>query len=90
MKILLCFRAVVGEADDEEGLKHLLLCRLILGKPEMISSGSNQSCPSSNQFDSGVDNLENPRKYVIWSSTMNSYILPSYVVSFKFPRLRGN
>lgn len=83
------FRAVVGEAD-EEGIKHLLLCRLILGKAEVINSGPNQSYPSSTQFDSGVDNLENPRKYVIWSSTMNSYILPSYVVSFKSPRLRGN
>lgn len=83
------FRALVCEAD-EEGVKHLLLCRLILGKPEQIVSGSKQSYPSSSQFDSGVDDLENPRKYVIWSSTMNSYILPSHVVSFKSPRLRGN
>lgn len=83
------FRALVCEAD-EEGTKHLLLCRVILGKPEQIVSGSKQSYPSSSQFDSGVDDLENPRKYVIWSSTMNSYILPSHVVSFKSPRLRGN
>ncbi|XP_010471034.1 PREDICTED: probable inactive poly [ADP-ribose] polymerase SRO3 [Camelina sativa] len=80
--------ALVGEGD-EEGVKHVLLCRVILGKPEVIVAGSKQSCPSSYQFDSGVDNLENPRKYVIWSSTMNSYILPSYIVSFKSPRLRG-
>ncbi|ESQ28175.1 hypothetical protein EUTSA_v10019788mg [Eutrema salsugineum] len=80
--------AAIVEEDDEEGLKHLLLCRLILGKPEQISSGSNQSYPSSVQYDSGVDNLENPRKYVIWSCNMNSYILPSHVVSFRSPRLR--
>ncbi|ESQ34426.1 hypothetical protein EUTSA_v10008227mg [Eutrema salsugineum] len=73
---------------DEEGLRHLLLCRLILGKPEVIISGSKQSSPSSVEFDSGVDNLQNPREYVIWSSTMNSYILPSYIVSFRSPRLR--
>ncbi|KAJ0241214.1 inactive poly [Hirschfeldia incana] len=80
--------AVLGEAD-EEGIQHLLLCRLILGKPERIVSGSKQSHPSSSEYDCGVDNLENPRKYVIWSCNMNSYILPSHVVSFKSPRLRG-
>ncbi|CAH2066568.1 unnamed protein product [Thlaspi arvense] len=81
--------AGVDVESDEEGVKHLLLCRLILGKAEQISSGSKQSYPSSSQFDSGVDNLENPRKYVIWSSSMNSYILPSHVVSFRSPLLRG-
>ncbi|KAL1215362.1 putative inactive poly [ADP-ribose] polymerase SRO3 [Cardamine amara subsp. amara] len=80
--------AVVGEGD-EEGIKHLLLCRVILGKPELTISGSKQSYPSSTWFDSGVDNLENPRRYVIWSSNMNSYILPIYIVSFRSPRLTG-
>ncbi|KAG2321589.1 hypothetical protein Bca52824_014802 [Brassica carinata] len=80
--------AVLGEAD-EEGVEHLLLCRLILGKPERIISGSKQTYPSSSEYDCGVDNLENPRKYVIWSCNMNSYILPGHVVSFKSPRLRG-
>lgn len=83
------FRALVGEGD-EEGIKNILLCRVILGKPEQIVTGSKQSYPSSNQFDSGVDNLENPRKYVIWSCNMNSYILPTYIVSFKSHLLRGN
>ncbi|EOA35496.1 hypothetical protein CARUB_v10020702mg [Capsella rubella] len=80
--------ALVGEGD-EEGTKHVLLCRVILGKPEQIVAGSKQFQPSSYRFDSGVDNLENPRKYVIWSSNMNSHILPTYIVSFKSPRLRG-
>ncbi|VVA92292.1 unnamed protein product [Arabis nemorensis] len=80
--------AAASTEPDEEGLKHLLLCRIILGKPEVIISGSKQSYPSSADFDSGVDNLHNPRKYIIWSSTMNSYILPSYVVSFRSPHLR--
>ncbi|XP_056841872.1 probable inactive poly [ADP-ribose] polymerase SRO2 [Raphanus sativus] len=71
-----------------EGLRHLLLCRVLLGKPEQIVSGSKQTQPSSNEFDSGVDDLENPRKYVVWSSAMNSYILPSYIVSFRSPRFR--
>lgn len=78
------------EEEEEEGIKHILLCRVILGRSELIVAGSKQSYPSSNQFDSGVDNLQNPRKYVIWSSFMNSYILPTYIVSFRSPRLRGN
>ncbi|KAL1222997.1 putative inactive poly [ADP-ribose] polymerase SRO2 [Cardamine amara subsp. amara] len=73
---------------DEEGLRHLLLCRLILGKSEIIISGSKQSYPSSIEFDSGVDDLHNPRNYVVWSCNMNSYILPSYIVSFRSPSLR--
>ncbi|EOA38302.1 hypothetical protein CARUB_v10009796mg [Capsella rubella] len=81
--------AASATEPDEEGLRHLLLCRLILGRPELINSGSKQSYPSSAEFDSGVDDLQNPRKYVIWSCNMNSYILPSYVVSFKSPRLPG-
>ncbi|CAG7904272.1 unnamed protein product [Brassica rapa] len=80
--------AILGEAD-EEGIEHLLLCRLILGKPERVIAGSKQTYPSSSEYDCGVDNLENPRKYVIWSCNMNSYILPSHVVSFKSPTLRG-
>lgn len=83
------YRAEATEEDEEAGLRHLLLCRLILGKPEEIISGSKQAYPSSVEFDSGVDDVQNPRKYIIWSSTMNSYILPTYIVSFKSPRLTG-
>ncbi|KAH0868556.1 hypothetical protein HID58_075578 [Brassica napus] len=79
--------AAEATEEDEEGVRHLLLCRLILGKPEEIISGSKQTYPSSIEFDSGVDDVQNPRKYVIWSSTMNSYILPTYIVTFKSPRL---
>ncbi|KAL0800011.1 hypothetical protein Bca101_055186 [Brassica carinata] len=79
--------AAEATEEDEEGLRHLLLCRLILGKPEEIVSGSKQAYPSSVEFDSGVDDLHNPRKYIIWTSTMNSYILPTYIVTFKSPRL---
>ncbi|KAL9857467.1 putative inactive poly [ADP-ribose] polymerase SRO2 [Arabidopsis thaliana] len=80
--------AASATEQDEEGLRYLLLCRVILGKPEIIISGSKQSYPSSAEFDSGVDDLHNPRNYVIWSCNMNSCILPSYIVSFRSPRLR--
>ncbi|CAN6976328.1 hypothetical protein IGI04_037066 [Brassica rapa subsp. trilocularis] len=80
--------AAVGAEPDGERVRHLLLCRVLLGRPEQIDAGSTQSHPSSGEFDCAVDDLQEPRKYVVWSSNMNSYILPSYIVSFKSPRLR--
>ncbi|KAJ4973301.1 hypothetical protein NE237_006475 [Protea cynaroides] len=70
---------------DESGLRHLLLCRVILGNMEEILPGSEQFHPSSEDFDSGVDNLSTPRKYIIWNTHMNSHILPEYVISFRAP-----
>ncbi|KAH7858255.1 hypothetical protein Vadar_021778 [Vaccinium darrowii] len=52
--------ALLSEAD-ENGLRHLLLCRVILGKIEETCAGSKQYQPSSEHFDSGVDNLSAPR-----------------------------
>lgn len=68
---------------DRDGLQHILLCRLILGKPELVQPGSDQFHPSSDQFDSGVDNMIRPKKYIVWCSNMNTHILPEYIVSFK-------
>lgn len=65
------------------------MCRVILGKIEPICAGSEQSQPSSEEFDTGVDNLEEPNKYVVWSCYMNTHILPSFVISFKAPSLTG-
>ncbi|KAK3041805.1 hypothetical protein RJ639_000321 [Escallonia herrerae] len=74
---------------DENGLRHMLLCRVILGKSEAICAGSDKFQPSSKEFDSGVDNLFSPRKYIIWSAYMNSHIFPNYVISFKAPSSVG-
>ncbi|KAG5522205.1 hypothetical protein RHGRI_034400 [Rhododendron griersonianum] len=80
--------ALSSEAD-ENGLRHLLLCRVILGKMEEICPGSRQFQPSSEHFDSGVDNLPAPRRHIIWNAYMNSHIMPNYVVTFRAPSLRG-
>ncbi|XAR48066.1 NAD(+) ADP-ribosyltransferase [Bertholletia excelsa] len=72
---------------DDNGLRHMLLCRVILGNMEVISPRSTQFQPSSEDFDSGVDNLLSPRKYIIWSAYMNSHIFANYIVSFKAPTL---
>ncbi|KAG1366695.1 putative Inactive poly [ADP-ribose] polymerase RCD1 [Cocos nucifera] len=68
---------------DANGERHVILCRVIMGKSEEVEAGSLQFHPSSEDFDSGVDDLENPKWYVLWSTCMNTRILPEYVVSFK-------
>ncbi|KAI3464092.1 hypothetical protein Pfo_020755 [Paulownia fortunei] len=54
-----------------------------IGKMEIICPGSGQYNPSSEEFDSGVDNLVSPQNYIVWSSRMNTHILPEFVVSFR-------
>ncbi|GAV63784.1 RST domain-containing protein [Cephalotus follicularis] len=70
---------------DKDGLRHLLLCRVILGKVELVPLGSDLCHPSSKEFDSGVDNLALPKKYIVWNTRMNTHILPEYIISFKAP-----
>jgi hypothetical protein len=70
---------------DENGVRHVVLCRVILGKVELVRHGSEQFHPSCENFDSGVDNLENPNHYVVWNMNMSTHIYPEYVVSFKMP-----
>ncbi|XP_074316264.1 putative inactive poly [ADP-ribose] polymerase SRO5 isoform X2 [Silene latifolia] len=74
---------VEDSVEDEDGLRHVLLCRVLLGRSELIKPGSGQTHPSSNKYDSGVDSYDNPKKYLIWSSNMNTHILPEFVVTFK-------
>ncbi|KAK1398740.1 Poly [ADP-ribose] polymerase [Heracleum sosnowskyi] len=81
--------SVLSSGIDNNGLRHILLCRVILGKTEQICAGSEQFHPSSEEFDTGVDNLEDPKKYIVWSCYMNSHILPHFVVSFKAPSMTG-
>lgn len=69
----------------KDGLRHMLLCRVILGKAEVVHPGSDQYHPSSDEFDSGMDNLSSPKKYIVWSAHMNTHILPEYVISFSAP-----
>ncbi|XP_010045550.2 probable inactive poly [ADP-ribose] polymerase SRO5 isoform X1 [Eucalyptus grandis] len=77
--------SIVTAPVDNDGLRHMLLCRVILGKSELVSHGSEQSLPSSEQYDSGIDDLSSPRRYIIWSTHMNTHVLPEIVVSFRAP-----
>lgn len=75
---------------DENGEKHVILCRVILGKCEKVEAGSLQSYPSSVEYDTGVDDLNNPRWYTVWHGNMNTHILPECVVSYRPVNKNGN
>ncbi|XP_077217859.1 putative inactive poly [ADP-ribose] polymerase SRO3 [Tasmannia lanceolata] len=66
---------------------HLVLCNVILGYTEQISEGSDQFGPSSGSFDNGVDDLRNPKRYLVWKTHMRTHILPRYAVSFTATKL---
>ncbi|KAK3026693.1 hypothetical protein RJ639_041540 [Escallonia herrerae] len=68
---------------DENGLRHMVLCRVIMGNTELVHRGSKQFHPSCEDYDSGVDDLENPRHYIVWNMNTNTHIYPEFVVSFK-------
>ncbi|XP_054808321.1 inactive poly [ADP-ribose] polymerase RCD1-like isoform X2 [Prosopis cineraria] len=68
---------------DENGVRHMVLCRVILGNLELLCPGSRQFHPSSNDYDSGVDDIESPKCFTVWTMNMNTHIYPEFVVSFK-------
>lgn len=78
--------AMLAKADGS-GEAHIVLCRVLMGRPETVAAGSSQSCPSSHAYDSAVDKLDNPQWYVVWNKDMNTRIHPEYVVSFKCSKL---
>ncbi|GAB4834781.1 hypothetical protein Ancab_033049 [Ancistrocladus abbreviatus] len=68
---------------DENGALHMVLCRVIMGNMELINPGSKQFHPSCETFDSGVDDPQDPKHFIVWSMNINTHIYPEYVVSFK-------
>ncbi|BFG20935.1 hypothetical protein CerSpe_072080 [Prunus speciosa] len=68
---------------DENGARHMLFCRVIVGNMELLHPGSKQFHPGSKDFDSGVDDLQDPKHYIVWNMNMNTHIYPEFVVSFK-------
>ncbi|KAJ8455600.1 hypothetical protein OPV22_035085 [Ensete ventricosum] len=81
---------VMSATADERGLRHVLLCRVILGAVEEVVRGSRQSQPSSHSFDSAVDNQNTPTRYIVWYPDAQTRVLPLYVLSIKVDfRTRG-
>ncbi|XP_058192204.1 probable inactive poly [ADP-ribose] polymerase SRO2 [Rhododendron vialii] len=86
-ELILC--RLLTAIEDDYGLRHLLLCNVILGNMEVVRPGSKQFKPSSDEFYSGVDHLPRPTRIIIWEAYMNSQIFPSYVISFRALNVRG-
>ncbi|XP_024628306.1 probable inactive poly [ADP-ribose] polymerase SRO2 isoform X2 [Medicago truncatula] len=76
--------SAMSTVADENGLRHVLLCKVILGRVENVPVDSKQSQPSCRQYDTGVDDISSPRKHIIWTAFMNSHIHPEYIVSFNY------
>ncbi|KAJ7295129.1 hypothetical protein O6H91_Y211700 [Diphasiastrum complanatum] len=68
---------------DENSEQHALFCKVIVGNTELVGRGSEQCHASSEDYDTGVDNLLKPKRHIVWSTHMNTHILPLYVVTFK-------
>ncbi|KAF5947262.1 hypothetical protein HYC85_013219 [Camellia sinensis] len=68
---------------DENGIQHMVFCHVIQGNMELVHPGSRQFHPSSENFDSGVHDLQNPSHYIVWNMNMSTHIYLEYVVSFK-------
>jgi len=76
---------------DENGIKYLVLCRVIMGNMELLCPASDQVRPSGCEYDNGVDNIQCPKYYVVWNMNVNTHIYPEFVVSFKSPlKVEGN
>ncbi|KAJ8555175.1 hypothetical protein K7X08_012671 [Anisodus acutangulus] len=76
-------KSAAGCDIDENGVRYMVFCRVILGNEELLYFGSKQSHPSNEKYDSGVDDLESPTYYTVWNMNMNTHIYPEYVVSFR-------
>lgn len=74
-----------GCGVGKDGVRHALLCRVILGRSEIVNDDVNtdQCYPTCEDFDSGVDSFSLPNKYIIWSNSMNTHVWPAYVISFR-------
>ncbi|XP_039123149.1 LOW QUALITY PROTEIN: inactive poly [ADP-ribose] polymerase RCD1-like [Dioscorea cayenensis subsp. rotundata] len=70
---------------DENGIVYMMLCRVIMGNVELIQPGSKQFQPSNEKFDSGVDDLQKPKHYVVWDTNIDTHIYPEFVVTFRMP-----
>ncbi|KAL4397290.1 hypothetical protein AHAS_Ahas01G0177100 [Arachis hypogaea] len=76
---------------DKDGVRHVILCRVILGRVEMVPRGSDPCGSSSEDYDSGMDgSFSSPEGYVIWSQRVNTHVLPEFVISFKLHPSKGN
>ncbi|CAM0878234.1 unnamed protein product [Alopecurus aequalis] len=65
----------------------MMLCRVIMGNVEVVHPGSKQFKPTNGIFDSGVDDLQKPKHYVIWDANVHRHIYAEYAVIIKAPSM---
>jgi hypothetical protein len=56
-----------------------------MGRPEAILARSSEFYHNSNNYNSALDNMQNSQQYILWSTNMNTRVLPEYFISIKFP-----
>ncbi|CAN6825299.1 unnamed protein product [Brassica oleracea] len=68
---------------DENGVRHMVLCRVIMGNMEPLGGDRAQSFTGGEEYDNGVDNVLSPKHYLVWNMNVNTHVYPEFVVSFK-------
>ncbi|KAG2304246.1 hypothetical protein Bca4012_063157 [Brassica carinata] len=68
---------------DENGVRYMVLCRVIMGNMELLRGDKAQFFSGGEKYDNGVDDVENPKNYIVWNLNMNTHIFPEFVVRFK-------
>ncbi|KAK2636488.1 hypothetical protein Ddye_031280 [Dipteronia dyeriana] len=63
---------------DENGLRHVLFCRVILGNMETVPTGSGQFHPSIPEYDSGVDNLGAPSRFCQYCTNCEPIVVKGF------------
>ncbi|KAF3495663.1 hypothetical protein DY000_02053323 [Brassica cretica] len=65
---------------DENGVRYMVLCRVIMGNMELLRGDKAQFFSGGEEYDNGVDDVENPKNYIVWNMNMNTHVFPEYVV----------
>ncbi|KAF3552827.1 hypothetical protein F2Q69_00011212 [Brassica cretica] len=68
---------------DENGVRHMVLCRVIMGNMEPLGCDRAQFFTGGEDYDNGVDNVLSPKHYLVWNMNVNTHVYPEFVVSFK-------
>lgn len=79
-----CLDAACFCVPDENGLRHVLVCRVLMGRMQLVTESN---IDIGFDFDSGVDHLENPRKIYLpyWNYSQMYHICLDAIVSFSMP-----
>uniref|UniRef100_A0ACD5WGG6 Uncharacterized protein n=1 Tax=Avena sativa TaxID=4498 RepID=A0ACD5WGG6_AVESA len=83
-----CANTCASYSDvDENGIMRMMLCRVIMGNVEVVLPGSKQFQATDGIFDSGVDDLQKPKHYIIWDANVHRHIYAEYAVIIKAPSM---